>query len=53
MKLIIILFSLEGVEKGLTQEPKKLALQNTQYFEEKRRRHCTVFKKNLVFIFVE
>jgi hypothetical protein len=30
-----------------------LALQNTQHFEVKRRRHCTVFKKNLVFIFVE
>jgi hypothetical protein len=30
----------------ITQEPKKLALQNTQHFEEKRRRHCTLFKKN-------
>jgi hypothetical protein len=29
----------------IIQEPKKLALQNTQHFEEKRRRHCTVFKK--------
>jgi hypothetical protein len=37
----------------ITQEPKNLALQNTQHFEEKRWRHCTVFKKNLVFIFVE
>jgi hypothetical protein len=30
----------------LTQEPKNLTLQNTQHFEEKRRRHCNVFKKN-------
>jgi hypothetical protein len=36
----------------ITQKPKKLTLQNTQHFEEKRRRNCTVYKK-IVFIFVE
>jgi hypothetical protein len=49
MKVLVMdLFQSPGIQEYRNQ--KKLALQNTQHFEEKGRRHCTVFKKFSIYI---